>query len=101
MPKRLRLVAVPLIAGTMIALTTASVWAFTQQNLAPNGNYDFNYGSLDNKDKANKNPFTSDPKSPGLHFSVEHGQTGPFGFHSFGNDKYGPPDFSRPVGNGD
>ena len=99
MLRRLRLVAVLLIAGTIIALTTASGWAFTQQTLTPNGNYDFNYGPLD---KSDKSPNKSDPNSPGLHFSIERGQTGPFGFRSFGGDSNAtPPDYSRPLGNGD
>jgi hypothetical protein len=99
MPRRPWLVAVPLIAGAMIALTTASSWAFTQQILTPNGNYDFNYGSLDKSDKSTNKP---DPDSPGLHFSIERGQMGPFGFRSFGDDSNDkPPDYSRPLGNGD
>jgi hypothetical protein len=101
MPKRLRLVAVPFVAGTIIALTIDSVLAFTQQTLLPNGNYDFNYGPLD-KDKSDKSTNKSDPNSPGFHFSIERGQTGPFGSRGFGSDRdAGPPDFSRPLGNGD
>jgi hypothetical protein len=102
MLKWLRLVAVPFIAGTIIALTATSVWAFTQQTLAPNGNYNFNFGSLDDKDKSDKSTNNSDANSPGFHFSVERGQTGPFGFRSFGGDNNAtPPDYSRPLGNGD
>jgi hypothetical protein len=101
MRKLLGLVAVPVIAGAIIGLTTASVWAFTQQTLTPNGNYDFNYSPLEGKNKPDKSA-TPDPNSPGFHFSIERGQPGPFGFHSFGSDKNpGPPDFSRPLGNGD
>jgi hypothetical protein len=102
MRKRLRLVAVPFIAGTTAALTTTSGWAFTQQTLLPNGNYNFNYGPLDDKDISDKSTNKSDPNSPGFHFSVERGQTGPFGFRSFGGDSNAaPPDYSRPLGNGD
>jgi hypothetical protein len=102
MPKRIRLVAVPFIAGTIVALTTTSVWAFTQQILLPNGNYNFNYGQLDDKDKSDKSTNKSDPNSPGFHFSIERGQTGPSGFRSFGGDSDAkPPDYSRPPGNGD
>ncbi len=87
MAKWRRLVAVPVIAGAAIALTTASVWAFTQETLHPNGNYDFNYGPLDNKAKSDDSTSKSDPNSPGFHFNVERGQqTSPFGFHSFGDD---------------
>jgi hypothetical protein len=39
--KRLRFAAVPLITGAIIVLTTASVWAFSQQTLVPIGNYNF------------------------------------------------------------
>ncbi len=102
MLKRPRLVAVSFIAGTIVALTSNPVWALTQETLLPNGNYDFNYGPLDGKDKSDKSTTKSDPNSPGLHFSIEHGQTGPFGFRSLGNDSNaGPPDYSRPLGNGD
>ncbi len=100
MPQRIRLIVVPFIAGTMVALTTAAAWAFSQQTL-PAGNYDFNYGSLNDKDKSNKSWDKSDPNSPGLHFSIQGGQRSPSGFRSFGSDNSpGPPDFSRPVGNG-
>jgi hypothetical protein len=108
MLKRPRLVAVffiagtSFIAGTLVALTSTSVWALTQQNLLPNGNYDFNYGPSDDKNKSDKSTNKSDPNSPGFHFSIERGQTGPFGFRSFGDDRNaGPPDYSRPLGNGD
>ena len=102
MLKQLRFAAVPLIAGVIIALTTATVWAFSQQTLAPNGNYNFNYGDPDDKAKLNESTHTSDPNSPGFHFSIEHGQTGPFGFRSFGGSNDAPPpDYSRPLGNGD
>jgi hypothetical protein len=86
----------------MVTLTATSVWAFSQQTLLPNGNYDFNYGSLDDKDKSDKSTNKFDPHSPGFHFSIEHGQTGPSGFRSFGSDSNAaPPDYSRPLGNGD
>ena len=101
MRKLLRLFAVPFIAGTIIGLTTASAWAFTQQILTPNGNYDFNYGPADDKDKSDKSTSKSDPNSSGFHFSVERGQTGPFGYHGFGGDSNAAPDYSRPLGNGD
>ena len=101
MLKRLGLVAVPFIAGTIIVLATASVWAFTQETLKPNGNYNFDYGPLDDKAKSDKSTNKSDPNSPGLHFSIEPGQAGPFGFRSFGGDRNAtPPDYSRPLGNG-
>lgn len=102
MVKQLRFAAVAVMAGAIIALTTASGWAFTKEVLTPNnGNYDFNYGPLDDKklgDSTNK----SDPNSPGFHFSIDHGQTGPFGFRSFGDGNNAtPPDYyARPLGNG-
>ena len=104
MVKQLRFAAVPLIAGAIIALTTASGWAFSQQTLGPNGssngNYNFNYGPLDDK-AALSESHKSDPNSSGFHFSIERGQTGPFGYHGFGNSSNStPPDFSRPIGNG-
>ena len=104
MLKQLRFAAVPLIVGAIIALTTASVWAFSQQTVQPNGNYNFNYGDPDDKTKFNDSTNKSDSNSPGFHFSIQSGQTGPFGFHSFGgssNPTPPAPDYSRPLGNGD
>ncbi len=103
MSKWLRLAAVPVVAGAVIVLTTASVWAFTQETLNPNGNYNFNYGPLDGKAKSDDSTNKSDPNDPGFHFSVDGGQhTSPFGLRSFGNDR--TPDtgnyFHEPLGNG-
>ena len=102
MLKQLRFAAVPLIAGAIIALTTASVWAFSQQTLSPNGNYNFNYGPQDDKYKSGDSTTKSDSNSPGFHFSVEGSQTGSSGFHSFGDDSSEKSwdRFSRPIGNG-
>jgi hypothetical protein len=52
MLRLLRLVAIPFIAWATIALTTTCVWAWTQQAVSPNGNYNFNYGPLDDKSKS-------------------------------------------------
>jgi hypothetical protein len=82
--KQFRFVAAPLVAGAIIVLTTAAASAFSQQTVAPNGNYDFNYGPLDGKTKSDDNTNKSDPNSSGFHFSVQGGQTDQFGFHSFG-----------------
>lgn len=100
--KQLRFAAVPLIAGAIIVLTTASVWAFSQQTLGPNGNYNFNYGDPDDKAKLGESTNKSDSNSSGFHFYIERGQPGPFGFHSFGgSSNETPPDYySRPLGNG-
>jgi hypothetical protein len=98
----LRIVAVPLIAGAIIALTPASGWAISQQILTPNGNYNFNYGAVDDKDKPGYSTNKPDSNSPGFHFSVEPGQTGSSGFHNF-NDRSNenPWDrYTRPLGNG-
>jgi hypothetical protein len=107
MVKQLRFAAVPVIAGAMIALTTVSVWAFSQQTVVPNDTYNFNYGVPDDKAKLGDSINKSDPNSPGLHFSIERGQgmdrgqSAPFGFHSFGDGgNAGPSDYvSRPLGN--
>ncbi len=102
MPAHIGLVAVTFIAGTMIALTTASVWAFTRETLTPNGNYNFDYGPSDDKNQSDKSTNKSDPNSPGFHFNIDRGQTGPFGYHNFGGDTHPTlPDYSRPLGNGD
>ena len=100
--KQLRFAAVPLIAGAIIALTTASVWAFSQQTLGAGGNYNFNYGDPDDKAKLGESKDKSDSNSSGFHFSIERGQAEPFGFHSFGGSSNPtPPDYySRPLGNG-
>jgi hypothetical protein len=99
--KQLRFAAVPLIAGAMIVLTTASVWAFSQQTLGPNGNYNFNYGDPDDKAKLGDSANKSDSNSPSFHFSIDHDQTGPLGFHSFGGSGNAtPPDYYQPHGNG-
>jgi hypothetical protein len=101
MSKRMQFAVVPFIAGAMVALTTASAWAFTQQTLNPNGNYNFDYGPLDGKAKSGESTDKSDPNSQGFHFSVQGGQqTSPFGFRSFGNDSVPEPPGSRPLGNG-
>jgi hypothetical protein len=93
------LVAVAFIAGAIIALSTGSVRAFTQQTLTPNGNYDFNYGPLDDKSKYNDSSNKSDPNSPGFHLDVQHGDS--VGFHSFGGSRNAaPPDpYFRTFGN--
>ena len=102
MLKQPRFAAGLFIAGATIALTTASVWAFSQQTLGPNGNYNFNYGAPDDKAKLNEDANKSDSNSPGFHLSIERGQTGPSGFHSFGgsDSNNAPPDYYRPHGNG-
>jgi hypothetical protein len=81
--KRRWLVAVPFVAGAIIALTPDSAWAWTQQTVAPNGNYNFNYGPLDDKSKSGNSANKSDPNSPGFHFGVQNGQSS--GFHSSGS----------------
>lgn len=91
MSRRLWLVAVPFVAGAIIALATVSARAFTQQTLTPNGNYDFNYGPLDDKGKSGDSTNKSDSNSPGFHLNVQHGESE--GFHSFGSDRNTrPPD---------
>jgi hypothetical protein len=106
MSKRLWLAAVPLIAvsliaGVMIASATGPVWAFTQQTLNPNGNYNFDYGPLDDKAKSGGSTNNPDSNSSGFHFSVQGGQqASPYGFHSFGGDNPPEPPGYRPLGNG-
>jgi hypothetical protein len=96
-----RFAAAPAIAGAIIVLTTAAASAFSQQTIAPNGNYNFNYGPLDDKTKLDESPNKSDSNSPGFHFSIQGGQTGQFGFRSFeGSSNATPPDYWRPLGNG-
>ena len=98
-----------MIAAATIALTTASAWAFSQQTLGPggNGNYNFNYTDPDHPGTSSQSTLPSDPNSPGLHFSIEHGQTAPFsgfqgGNRSFGNsgDPTSPGYYIQPSGSG-
>jgi hypothetical protein len=102
MSKRMRFAVVPLVAGAIVALATASAWAFTQETLYPNGNYNFNFGPLDDKGKSSG--FTSksdDSNGPGWHFNVQGGNQSGSGFRSF-NSNDDKPDVpgSRPIGNG-
>jgi hypothetical protein len=106
---RLRFAAVAMIAAAIIASTTAPGWAFTQQMLAPggNGNYNFNYSDPDHPGTGGQNALPSDPNSPGFHFGIDQGQSGPFsgfqsGNHSFGNrsDPTDPRYYIQPPGNG-
>jgi hypothetical protein len=105
---RLRFAAVPMIAAAIIALTTASGWAFSQQMLGPggNGNYNFNYSDPDHPGTSSQSTPPSDSNGPGFHFSIEQGQTGPFsgfqsGNHSFGNSSNPttPEYYIQPPGN--
>jgi hypothetical protein len=107
---RLRFAAVSMIAAAIIASTTAPGWAFTQQmlDLGGNGNYNFNYSDPAHPATSGLNALPSDPNSPGLHFSIDRGQTtGPFsgfqsGDHSFGNrsDPTDPRYYIQPPGSG-
>jgi hypothetical protein len=88
-----------MIAAAIIAWTTASGWAFTQQMLSPggNGNYNFNYTDPDHPNTTSQSPRPSDSSGPVFQFNIERGETGQFGFqngnrfdsnsgnHSFGN----------------
>ena len=100
MVKEIRFATVPLIAAATIALTTGSVWAFSQQTLGPNGNYNFIYSDPDDMAKLNESPNKYDSNSSRFHFIIESGQTGPFGFRSFGDRNNAPPDYYQPHGNG-
>ncbi len=101
MSKRMRFVVVPVVAGAMVALATASAWAFTQETLYPNGNYNFNFGPLDGK--GTSSGFATkpdDPNSPGWHFNVQGGNQSGSGFRSFGGDDKPEVPGTRPLGNG-
>jgi hypothetical protein len=105
---RLRFAAALMIAAAIIASTTASGWAFSQQMLGPggNGNYNFNYSDPDHQATTSQSTPPSDPNGPGFHFSIEQGQTGPFsGFQNgnhFGNsgNATSPEYYIQPRGNG-
>src|ERR1700722_4804231 len=103
---RLRFAAVAMIAAAIIAATTASGWAFSQQTISPdaNGNYNFNYTDPSHPGTTSQNAHPSESNSLGFHFSVEHGQTAPFGGSQSGNNFFGnshndrPPELN-PLGN--
>jgi hypothetical protein len=78
---RLRFAAVAMIAAAIIAATTASGWAFSQQTISPdaNGNYNFNYTDPNHQPSTSQSAHPSESNGLGFHFSVEHGQAGPFG----------------------
>lgn len=100
--RRLWLVAVPFVAGVIVALATNSAWAWTQQTVTPNsnGNYNFDYGPLDDK-KSGDSTNKSDPNSPGFHFGVQQGDSAGFrSFGSFGGNRSAPPSpYFRTFGN--
>jgi hypothetical protein len=106
---QLRLAAIPVIAAAIIASSTVSGWAFSQQTLGPgaNGNYDFNYSDPDHPATNGLSTLPSDPNSPGFHFSIDQGQNAPFsgfqsGNHSFGNSASPTsPGYYIQHGNGD
>jgi hypothetical protein len=106
---QLRLAAVPLVAAAIIASSSVSGWAFSQQTLTPpaNGNYNFNYSDPDHPATNGLSTLPSDPNGPGFHFSIEQGQTAPFsgfqsGNHSFGNgNNPTSPGYYIQRGNGD
>jgi hypothetical protein len=96
-----------MIAAAMIASTTAPGRALSLQMLGPgeNGNYNFNYSDPDHQATTGQST-RPDPNSPGFHFSIEPGQTGPFsgfqsGNRSFGNsgDPTDPRYYIQPPGN--
>jgi len=106
---RLRVAAVPMIAVAIIASSTASGWAFSQQTLGPagNGNYNFNYSDPDHQTSTSQSARPSNSNGLGFHFSIEKGQSEPFsgfqsGNHSFGNsgDPTSPGYYIQPRGNG-
>jgi hypothetical protein len=101
MLKPLRFAAVALISGAAIALTTSPIWAFSQQTISPNGNYNFNYTDPDKAKLGESTNNKSDPNSLGFHFSIERNQPGSSGFRSFGNgNNDAPPDLYTPHGGG-
>ena len=101
---RLRFAAELMIAAAIIASTTASGWAFSQQTLGPgeNGNYNFNYSDPDHQATTSQSTRPSDSNAQGFHFSIEQGSGFQSGNHFFGNgsNATAPDYYSRPLGNG-
>jgi hypothetical protein len=69
-----------------------------------NGNYNFNYSDPAHQATTSQSTPQSDPNSPGFHFSVQSGQTGPFsgfqsGNHSFDNSGDPTAPYFHPPGN--
>ncbi len=72
-----------------------------------NGNYNFNYSDPDHQATNGQSALPSDSNSPGLHFSIDHGQTSPFSGFQSGNRLDGhsgnptdPGFYIQPQGNG-
>jgi hypothetical protein len=99
--RRLWLVAVPFVAGAIIVLTADAAWAFTRETVAPNGNYNFNYGPLDDKNRSGDSTNKSDPNSPGFHFNVQQGEPGGSRSFGFGSSRDASPSqpYFRTFGN--
>jgi hypothetical protein len=104
---RPRFAAVPMVAAAIIVSTITSGWAFSQQTLGPggNGNYNFNYSDPNHQAATSKSAPSTDSNAPGFHFSVEGGQTGPFGGfqsgnHFFDNGGNATSPYYHPPGNG-
>jgi hypothetical protein len=88
---RLRYAAAPIIAAAIIASTTATGWAFTQEMLAPGsaGNYNFNYSDPDHPATNGQSTLPSSSNSPQFQFNIDHGQTAPFSGFQSGNRSFG------------
>src|SRR6202050_4419611 len=67
-----RFAAVAMIAAAIIASTTASGWAFTQQMLSTgeNGNYNFNYSDPDHQATTSQSTSPFNSNSPGLQLKI-------------------------------
>ena len=96
----LRFAAVAMIAAAIIASTTASGWAFSQQTLSlgpeGNGNYNFNYSDPNHPATNSQSTPQFDSNSPTFHFSIERGDTAPFSGFQSGNRSLGNSDPTSP-----
>lgn len=94
---RLRFAAAPIVAAVIIASTTASGWAFTQQMLSTgeNGNYNFNYSDPDHPATNSQSPHPSDSSGPAFQFNIERGETGQFDFQNRFDGNSGNHSFSN------
>src|SRR6202050_940152 len=69
---RPRFVVASMIAAAIIASTTGSGWAFTQQMLSTgeNGNYNFNYSDPDHQATTSQSTSPFNSNSPGLQLKI-------------------------------
>ena len=103
---QLRFAVVALIAATVVSLTAASAWAFSQENFQPSGAGNSTFADPDDQfTNSGQGAHPFGPNGPVVQFGVQQGPLTSFG-HFPGNGFSAPPadplpdPYSRPLGNG-